>query len=145
MRCNTRSARRPIMYTRRPIGGFLSEIMNAPINELVKEPRTVKSKPAVNVIENKDAFILTMAIPGFTKDQIDIKVKDGFLTIENKETTTENTKYKFKEFDYKSFKRSFKLGDTIDLRNIKAQMEQGILSITLNKKEEQKARTINIY
>jgi len=144
MRCNTRSARRPIVYARTPFGGFIDEIMNAPVNELVKEARTVKSKPAVNIVEDENAYILSMAIPGYTKEQVEIKVSDGFLIIKNKNENKDSMKFKVKEFDYVTFKRSFKLGNSVDIANIKARMEQGILSITLNKKEEQKVRTITI-
>jgi HSP20 family protein len=144
MRCSTRSARRPIVYTRSPFGTIVNEFMNTPVNDLVRESRVVKSKPAVNVVENTDAYVLSMAIPGYTKEMIDITVKEGFLKISSKDTGDKTGKFRVKEFDYSSFNRSFRLGKSIDLQSVNAKMEQGILSITLGKKEEQKPRTINI-
>ena len=144
MRCSTRAVRRPRVYTRTPFNGMFHEIMNAPVNELVRETRTVKTKPAVNIVENEEAFVIKMAIPGYTKDQISIKIQDGFLKIENKETANNEAKFNVKEFDYASFKRTFRLAKSIDINNTKAEMNQGILTLTLNKKEEQKLRTIEI-
>ena len=144
MRCSTRTARRPVVYRTRPIGGFMNEFMNTPVNDLMRDSRITTTKPAVNVIENTDAFLIHMAIPGFSKEQIAINIKDGLLTIKNKEDIKSDRKYRLKEFDYGSFKRTFRLADSIDINQTKAEMNQGVLSITLNKKEEQKPRTIEI-
>ncbi len=106
-------------------------------------------RPAVNVVENKDAFKLDLAIPGFSKEDVTIKTEKDILTIEaNKEIKlAEGEKYLRKGIAQGKFNRTFRLPETIDLGNITANFKNGILSINLAKKEEAKelpARTIEI-
>ena len=109
------------------------------------------SQPAVNVKEDTDGFSLALAAPGYGKEDIAIKIDDNVLTIssEKKEATTEKEgeKYTRKEFKYAAFKRTFTLPDTVDATKIAANYENGILNISIPKKEEAKpvpARTIEI-
>lgn len=115
------------------------------------------SKPGVNIIENENDFQLHIALPGIAKENIDINIDGDLLTIskttvESKETTTEKEKEvaapKFlrKEFSLSDFKRTFTLPDSVNANDINASNENGVLTITLPKKEEAKAvkKTINI-
>ncbi|MFK7981393.1 MAG: Hsp20/alpha crystallin family protein [Saprospiraceae bacterium] len=109
------------------------------------------SQPAVNVKEDGDGFYLALAAPGYGKEDIEIKIDDNVLTIssEKKEDTTakEGEKFTRKEFKYAAFKRTFTLPDTVDAAKIGANYENGILNISIPKKEEAKplpVRTINI-
>lgn len=109
------------------------------------------SQPAVNVKEDADGFSLALAAPGYGKEDIEIKIEENILTIssEKKEDTTakEGEKFTRKEFKYAAFKRTFTLPDTVDATKIGANYENGILNISIPKKEEAKpvpARTINI-
>lgn len=109
------------------------------------------SQPAVNVKEDADGFYLALAAPGYGKEDIEIKIDDNVLTIssEKKEDTTakEGEKFTRKEFKYAAFKRTFTLPDTVDAAKIGANYENGILNISIPKKEEAKplpVRTINI-
>ncbi len=108
------------------------------------------SHPAVNIKENDDNFELELAAPGLDKEAFNINLNEGVLTVstslENKEEKTE-TGYKRREFNYSSFKRSFHLPDTVDSKGIVANYENGILLVSLPKREEAKkkpARTIEI-
>lgn len=113
-----------------------------------------KNVPAVNIIENEDTFNIEVALPGISKKDVNIDIDDNLLTIsrEVKEEKTEESKetetikYTRKEFSFKSFKRTFSLPDTIDADSISASAKDGILVITLPKKEEAKVvkRTIKI-
>ena len=109
------------------------------------------SQPAVNVKEDADGFALALAAPGYGKEDIEIKIEDNVLTIssEKKDEATEKEGEKFtrKEFKYAAFKRTFTLPDTVDSTKIAANYENGILNLSIPKKEEAKplpARTIAI-
>lgn len=95
--------------------------------------------PAVNIKETEKDFMLELAIPGFKKDDFNIEVDNDVLTISSEvktenETTEEN--YTRREFSINSFKRAFTLPESVDEDNINAAYEEGILKLTLPKKEE---------
>ncbi|BAO56557.1 Hsp20/alpha crystallin family protein [Nonlabens marinus] len=97
------------------------------------------SQPAVNISESDDKFTLEMIIPGFKKEDVSIEVDKDVLTIysevaENSEERTEQ--FTRKEFTKRSFKRSFNLPETVNQNEIDGSYEDGILNITLPKKEE---------
>ncbi|MFT4032251.1 MAG: Hsp20/alpha crystallin family protein [Siphonobacter sp.] len=101
------------------------------------------SLPAVNVKENEGTFQLEVAAPGLKKEDFKISVHENRLVISaKKETKSEETQeqYSRKEFSYNSFQRSFVLPKTIDGEKIEATYTDGILSVTLPKKEEAKAQ-----
>jgi len=109
------------------------------------------SQPAVNVKEDADGFALALAAPGYGKEDIEIKIDDNVLTIssekKDKGTAKEGEKFTRKEFKYAAFKRTFTLPDTVDSTKIEANYENGILNISIPKKEEAKpvpARTVAI-
>lgn len=99
------------------------------------------SHPPTNVLENKDGFILEMNAPGRNKEDFNILIEKNLLTIsfeEKKESKSEDQKSIRKEFNLKSFKRSFSLDEQIDSQLIEAKYENGILKLWLPKKEEKK-------
>lgn len=105
--------------------------------------------PAVNVIENDKNYEIEVAAPGLKKDQFNITVENGLLTVSGNTTSEEETKeknYTRKEFTTKSFSRSFTLPENIDEEGIKAKYEDGIMYLTLAKKEKEasKKKQINI-
>ncbi|HLP49752.1 MAG TPA: Hsp20/alpha crystallin family protein [Chitinophagales bacterium] len=101
------------------------------------------SGPSVNIKDTKDAYSIQVSAPGFAKENFSVKAEDGFLTIagEAKEEKLEDgTKFTRKEFVHTSFKRSFTLPKTIVADKIGASYENGILTVTLPKLEEAKAK-----
>jgi len=109
------------------------------------------TQPAVNVREDADGFYLSLAAPGYGKEDIEVKVDDDILTVssEKKEEThePEGEKYTRREFKYACFNRTFTLPETVDATKIAATYDNGILNITIPKREEAKplpARTIKI-
>ncbi len=95
--------------------------------------------PAVNILEIETGFQLELAIPGFKKDDFNVEIDDNVLTISSelkseKENSEDN--YTRREFSYTSFKRAFTLPETIDEAKINANYEDGILRLSLPKKEE---------
>jgi HSP20 family protein len=101
--------------------------------------------PAVNVIESKDGFILELAAPGMDKNDFRLKMEHNILSITGqKENNKEenDSKYTRKEFSYCSFERSFTLPNTVNSENINASYENGVLKISLPKKEEAKEKPV---
>ena len=92
--------------------------------------------PAVNVWEEKDAFMIDVAAPGMKKDDFKVEMENGVLMIsasteEKKEE--KNGEYKRQEFSYRNFKRSFWLPENITPDKISAQYENGLLKLTIPK------------
>jgi len=119
--------------------------------------------PAVNVKEDANAYTLLVAAPGYEKGDFEIKVEEDTLllsTISKEVAATETTEveaeatpakevetYTRREFNYGAFKRSFNLPETVDPTKITANYVNGILTISIPKKEEAKPvppRTIEI-
>ncbi|MBN1117575.1 MAG: Hsp20/alpha crystallin family protein [Bacteroidales bacterium] len=113
---------------------------------------TNSTLPAVNIKENDDEFLIEVAAPGLKKDDFKINYENGRLTIssEKKEEFKDEKdgKVNRKEFSYQSFQRSFTIAEeAIDAEKIKAKYSEGILHLTLPKREEIKpkpAREIKI-
>jgi HSP20 family protein len=108
--------------------------------------------PAVNVKETADSFEVEMAAPGMKKEDFKVELNNNVLTIsselkhENEEK--DGDRYTRKEFSYQTFQRSFQLSkEAVDADNIKAKYENGVLHLSIPKREEIKqkpARLINI-
>ena len=95
--------------------------------------------PAVNITEHKDDYQVALAVPGLKKDDFKIDVAGNMLTIScEKEDTKEEKEKKFtrKEYSYSSFSRSFTLPEEINKEKIEAKYEDGVLKLTLPRKEE---------
>ncbi len=95
--------------------------------------------PAVNVAENEHQYELELSAPGFNKEDFKIELNKGVLTISgthNSESEQKDKTVYRKEFNYGSFQRSFTVSDDIDFGKIEAKYENGILKVTLPKKEE---------
>lgn len=99
--------------------------------------------PSVNVKEHKNDFEIEVAAPGFTKKDFEVSISDDVLTIsaeskQEKEEKEEN--YSRREFYHNSFTRTFTLPKSVDLKKkIKANYDNGILSIHLEKMEAAKS------
>jgi HSP20 family protein len=93
----------------------------------------------VNISEDENSYGISLALPGYKKDDVNIQLKDGYLVISSEfEKTNEekNENYVKKEFMKSSFEKSFPLPEDVNDENIEASMEDGVLSITLNKIKE---------
>lgn len=105
---------------------------------------TSTTVPSVNIKENADAYEVQVAAPGMEKNDFEIKLDGNLLTIssskkDNNETKGEN--FTRREFSYQSFRRSFELPkDVVDQDNIQAKYENGLLKLTIPKKEEVKQK-----
>lgn len=104
--------------------------------------------PKSNIIEKEDAFKIEMSVPGYEKSDFQITLDNQLLSIEvNKEISKveENEKVLFNEFVTSNFRRSFKVTKNVNLDEIKAEYENGILKIQIPKMEvENTKRLISI-
>jgi HSP20 family protein len=95
--------------------------------------------PAANIIEADDHFNIELAAPGKKKSDFKIELDEGVLIISS-ETETKSTEkegsFTRKEFGYSAFKRSFNIPDTVVADKISANYKEGILTVSLPKKEE---------
>jgi len=122
----------------------LDDVFKTNFTELLGAEFTTH-RPSVNIFEEDNAFGLELAVPGLNKEDFDIKVeKDQLIVKAKKPESSENqdtkTKYRRREFNFTSFKRSFHLSDKIDTNKIDAKYENGVLRIVLDKKEEAKEK-----
>ncbi|WP_312313217.1 Hsp20/alpha crystallin family protein [Empedobacter brevis] len=95
--------------------------------------------PAVNIKENEDSFEILFAAPGFKKEDFEIEIEENILKVSSEIKQTENIKeekFSRREFNFTSFKRAFTLPETIDEDKIEASYVDGILKLSLPKKEE---------
>jgi HSP20 family protein len=108
------------------------------------------SFPSVNIKEEETAFTLEFAIPGYNKEDLSIRVEDDILSISSEKESQSNSNeeaYTRKEFSYTSFNRSFSLPEIVDVDKIEAKTQDGMLYLTLPKKDEllqNKTKTIAI-
>lgn len=97
------------------------------------------SQPSVNVKENETSFVIELAAPGLQREDFNIEIEHDQLVLSARKEETKaegDDSYKRREFNYSSFTRSFHLDGTIDIDNISAQYNEGILAVNLPKKEE---------
>jgi HSP20 family protein len=103
--------------------------------------------PNVDVYETEGSYVLKAELPGVNKEDIKIDISNKTLTLKGEkkfEEKTEKDKYVRIERSYGSFTRTFALSDKVDTENIKAAYRDGVLEITLPKKEEAKPKEIKV-
>lgn len=129
----------------------VSSVFNSVLDDLFQFPVTWKDSslqnPPVNIHETQDAYHLELSAPGLNKEDFQVKLEDGLLTIsfeKREEAKTEDYKTIRREFTQRSFKRSFTVEDQVDVDNIQAKYEQGVLKLHLPKKEQAKTSTKQI-
>ncbi len=102
--------------------------------------------PAVDVVETEGDLVFTVEVPGFEKNEIDISVNNNLLAIsgERKFEETEEREYRRVERWYGKFFRSFQIPSTVDAEKISANLKNGLLTLTLPKREEARPRQIQV-
>ena len=104
---------------------------------------TLATLPAANIKETKDNFILEMAAPGMKKADFKIEVNNNVLSISSEKESNKNESiegFTRKEFSYHAFTRSFNLPQTVNKDNITASYMDGLLIISIPKREEAKEK-----
>ncbi|HAS19956.1 MAG TPA: heat-shock protein Hsp20 [Flavobacteriaceae bacterium] len=106
----------------------------------LKVPSFSSTMPAVNIKELDSQFEIELAVPGKKKDDFEIEVENGILSIsssqEEEQQVNEKGKFTRREFSYTSFRRSFTLPDSVDPTKIDARYADGVLQVLLPKHKE---------
>ncbi|HZL11365.1 MAG TPA: Hsp20/alpha crystallin family protein [Prolixibacteraceae bacterium] len=131
----------PVFKTR-SLPGLFDEFFNGNLLPNYIEEGAWKSTPAVNIYETNDKFEIEIAAPGLEKEDFKIELKDDYLMVYSEKKENKEGKGKGKvlrtEFRYSSFQRSFAVPKDIDTTAINASHKNGILTIELPKRVEQK-------
>ena len=122
-------------------GNYLDHFFN---DDFFRFSNVQSQTPAVNISQDEKQFQLDFAVPGFKKEQLTVDLDEQLITVSGqKEENQEDATLSFtrKEFTFSSFKRSFRLPDSVNVQGIQAAYEEGILKITLPKAQpESKAK-----
>ncbi len=96
--------------------------------------------PAINVADNEGQYEIEIAAPGMKKDDFNVTLENGILTINGKSEKEEEEKkknYTRKEFSSRSFMKSFTLPDNVDEEGLTAKYDDGILKLVLTKSDKE--------
>jgi HSP20 family protein len=103
--------------------------------------------PSVDIYENKDQIVLEAELPGMKQEDFDLSVENNVITLRGErkfEKVDETDNYHRVERSYGSFTRSFTLPQTVSAEGATAEYSNGVLRVTLPKREETKARRIEV-
>lgn len=103
--------------------------------------------PSVDIYENKDQIVLEAELPGMKQEDFDLSVENNVITLRGErrfEKTDETDNYHRVERSYGSFTRSFTLPQTVSPEGATAEYSNGVLRVTLPKREETKPRRIEV-
>lgn len=127
-----------------------NEVMVAQQNSPLSTNRTEREKgyvrPATDVYESTDAYVIMMDMPGAEKDTINVTIDPTALVVKGavKERHRENADLLFNEIQTKGYYRAYNLGGGIDRNTVDARFEHGILTVKLFKTEEARPREVTI-
>jgi HSP20 family protein len=103
--------------------------------------------PNVDIYEGKDSLILEAELPGMNRDDFELTIENNIITLKGErkfEKKTEGDNYHRVERSYGSFTRAFTLPQTVTAEGATAEFKNGVLNVRLPKREETKARKIEI-
>jgi HSP20 family protein len=103
--------------------------------------------PSVDIFENKNEIVLEAELPGMNPEDVNISIENNILTLHGErrfEKKDESDNFHRVERSYGSFTRSFTLPPTVSSENANAEFQNGVLRLTLAKREEAKPRRIEI-
>jgi HSP20 family molecular chaperone IbpA len=117
--------------------------------ELAGQEKTVPGRffvPSTDAYETEDGLTLVMEMPGVVRENLDVSLEDGVLTVEGR---LDFSKYQgmepvYTEYNVGHYARSFSLSDKVDQENIAAKIEDGVLTLTLPKAQAARPRRIAV-
>src|SRR4029453_1104181 len=115
---------------------------------LGREPSPLgEAAPAIEVAETPEAVIVKAQVPGVSKEHLQVNVTENALTLTGEvqeDTTTEDKNYHQREFHYGVFARTIPPPTTVQAEKATAQLKDGVLEVTIPKREETKAKDVPI-
>lgn len=127
-------------------GKRFSDIMDEFFNDAVATRRDTFT-PSIDISETEKQFVIDVDVPGVDKKDIELSIENNTLTISGErkfEKKEDNKQYHRVESHYGTFSRTFSLPDNVNTESIHASYNNGILSITVDKSEQQMKKQINI-
>jgi HSP20 family molecular chaperone IbpA len=114
-----------------------------------REETTIPARvflPTADIFESRDALTVVLEMPGVEKSNVDVRVEDGVLSVQGR---LDLSKYQglqplYTEYNIGHYARSFQLSSKIDQTKISAELQDGVLSLSLPKIEEARPRTIQV-
>jgi HSP20 family protein len=102
--------------------------------------------PTTDIYETQDALFVILEMPGVEKKNVDVRVEDGVVYVEGRLDFSkyQNLQPVYTEYNVGHYSRSFRVSSKIDQNNIRAELKDGVLSLTLAKIEEAKPRAIQV-
>ncbi|RCH55229.1 Hsp20/alpha crystallin family protein [Mucilaginibacter hurinus] len=129
------------------VNPFFNDVFDSILHDQFVSDKLATRVPVVNISENDSEFHIELAVPGLKKEDFKINLDKNVLSIsaDKKTDNAEDTKkYSKREYSYNSFVRSFTLPETVDHGKIEADYTDGILKLTVPKKEEAKIQSREI-
>ncbi len=126
---------------------MLEREINRMFNDFFRGVETGYEYPLIDVVDTKDELVIYAELPGVNKDDVKVKIHNNILTIsgERKEPELpEKANCLIREREFGKFMRSVRLPYPVDVSKVSAEYKDGILKITLPKKEEVKPKEIQI-
>jgi HSP20 family protein len=132
------------VYGFKPFHQLFENVMN----DAVQTQQEQVIRPSADILEDNEKFEVQLSLPGVKKEDIKIDVKDNILNISAEKSftkSTEDTKVHLKEHFYGKIHRGFKLPKNVDQSTIVAHLENGVLQLTIQKLQVEKAEGCFIY
>lgn len=118
------------------------------LNRMFNEPRSQRPwTPAVDILETENELLIKADLPDVDMQDIQVEIENGTLTLKGERKFAQDGKtygYHRIERSYGSFARYFSLPDTVEADKVKADYKNGVLSVTIPKKEIAKPRSIKV-
>ena len=112
-----------------------------------EDATVIRWRPAADIAETDNEFTVTAELPGMTRDDIELTIKDNILTLKGEKKIQSEKKegdLYLSERCFGSFQRSFNLSNRVDAGKVKAEFKDGILTIHMPKVEEAKPKAVEI-
>jgi HSP20 family protein len=123
------------------------DVFQDSISRLFSEPASRPWSPAVDIFESENELVFKADIPDIEPKEVGIQLENGTLTLKGErkfEQDKTNKGFHRIERGYGAFTRAFSLPDTVDPEKVKADYKNGVLTVTVPKKEIAKPKTINV-
>lgn len=130
-----------------PFNDLMSGVMGRDISQFFGHDDVAHVSPKVNIVETPEKFVISMLVPGFSKEQLKITTEKDVLTVKAEKVEhalNENERYTRREFQAGAFTRSFKLPSRVDTEAISAEQLNGLLQISIPRVEPAKPTTRDI-
>jgi HSP20 family protein len=136
-----------------PVSNLLPSTFSRQLNRLFQSPfswdtglSNATNGPAVNVYETKDEYVFQAELPGWNRDEVTIDYENQTLTLSGQHQlmADDDRQYHRVEGFYGQFTRSFTVPGTVNFDAVRAELQDGVLTIHLPKREEVKPRQIEV-